>query len=357
MAQNENLAELSAAGVAVWLDDLSRDRIRSGNLQSLVDEYSVVGVTTNPTIFAAAISGSDSYDDQVHALAVRKVSVEEALRTITAADVRDACDLLAPGRTTRQPGDGRVSLEVGPRPGARHRRDRRRGRRTCGGWSTGRTCTSRSRRPRPACRRSPRRIAKGISVNVTLIFSLERYRAVMDAYLAGLEKRLAETAARSTASPRWPRSSSPASTPRSTSGWTRLGADPSLKGKAGIANAQLAYQAYEEVFSSDRWRALEAKGAVPQRPLWASTGVKNPEYSDTMYISELIAPGTVNTMPEKTMMAYADHGDARARRCRRPTTTPPRSCRPSPTPASTSTTSSGCSRRRACRSSSTPGTS
>ena len=155
MAQNENLAELSAAGVSVWLDDLSRDRIRSGNLQSLVDEYSVVGVTTNPTIFAAAISGSDSYDDQLHALAVRSVSVEEALRTITAADVRDACDLLRPGprpAARRRPGLPRG----GPRPGARHRRHRRRGRATCGGWSTGRTCSSRSRRPRPACRRSPR---------------------------------------------------------------------------------------------------------------------------------------------------------------------------------------------------------
>src|SRR5919205_906371 len=277
MAQNEKLAELSSAGVAVWLDDLSRDRIRSGNLQSLVDEYSVVGVTTNPTIFAAAISGSESYDDQLHALAVRQVSVEEALRTITAADVRDACDLLAPV-AQRQPGDGRVSLEVAP--GLAHDTDATAAEAAHLWWLVDRPNLfikiPATEAGLPAITTS---IARGISVNVTLIFTLERYRAVMDAYLAGLEQRLAED----------------------------VGADQ-LKGKAALANAQLAYQAYEEVFSSDRWKALEAKGARPQRPLWASTGVKNPEYSDTLYVSELIAPGTVNTMPEKTMKAYADHG-------------------------------------------------
>jgi transaldolase len=307
MAQNKNLAELSASGVAVWLDDLSRDRIRSGNLQQLVDEYSVVGATTNPTIFAAAISGSDSYDDQVHALAIRKVDVQEALRTITAADVRDACDLFRPIHD-RQPGDGRVSLEVAP--GLAHDTDATNAEAAHLWWLVDRPNLyikiPATEAGLPAIAET---ISKGISVNVTLIFSLDRYRGVMDAYLSGLEKRLADG--------------------RSIDGLAsvasffvsrvdteidkrldKLGADPSLKGKAGIANAQLAYQAYEEVFSSDRWRALEAKGAVPQRPLWASTGVKNPEYSDTMYISELIAPGTVNTMPEKTMMAYADHGTA-----------------------------------------------
>jgi transaldolase len=307
MAQNKNLAELSASGVAVWLDDLSRDRIRSGNLQQLVDEYSVVGATTNPTIFAAAISGSDSYDDQVHALAIRKVDVQEALRTITAADVRDACDLFRPIHD-RQPGDGRVSLEVAP--GLAHDTDATNAEAAHLWWLVDRPNLyikiPATEAGLPAIAET---ISKGISVNVTLIFSLERYKAVMDAYLSGLEQRLADG--------------------RSIDGLAsvasffvsrvdteidkrldKLGADPSLKGKAGIANAQLAYQAYEEVFSSDRWRALEAKGAVPQRPLWASTGVKNPEYSDTMYISELIAPGTVNTMPEKTMKAYADHGSA-----------------------------------------------
>jgi transaldolase len=305
MAQNENLADLSAAGVAVWLDDLSRDRIRSGNLQSLIDEYSVVGATTNPSIFAAAISGSDSYDDQVHALAVRKVDVQEALRTITAADVRDACDLFRPVHE-RQPGDGRVSLEVAP--GLAHDTDATNAEAAHLWWLVDRPNLyikiPATEAGLPAIAET---ISKGISVNVTLIFSIDRYRGVMDAYLSGLEKRLADGGSidglASVASFFVSRVDT-----EIDKRLDKLGADPSLKGKAGVANAQLAYQAYEEVFSSDRWRALEAKGAVPQRPLWASTGVKNPEYSDTMYISELIAPGTVNTMPEKTMMAYADHG-------------------------------------------------
>ncbi|MGY1839633.1 MULTISPECIES: transaldolase [unclassified Modestobacter] len=309
MAQNENLAQLSKAGVAVWLDDLSRDRIRSGNLQSLVDEQSVVGVTTNPSIFAAAISGSDSYDDQLHAMAVRKVSVEEALRTITAADVRDACDLLAPvaARTGR---DGRVSLEVAP--GLARDTDATAAEAAHLWWLVDRPNLfikiPATLEGLPAITST---IAAGISVNVTLIFSLERYKAVMEAYIAGLEQRLAENPDAS-----FEGIESVASffvSRVDTEIDKRLddaGADASLKGKAGVANAQLAYQAYEEVFSSDRWKALEAKGASKQRPLWASTGVKNPEYSDTMYLSELIAPDTVNTMPEKTMQAYADHGQA-----------------------------------------------
>jgi transaldolase len=307
MAQNENLAQLSKAGVAVWLDDLSRDRIRSGNLQSLVDERSVVGVTTNPSIFAASISGSDAYDDQLHAMAVRKVSVDEALRTITAADVRDACDLLAPvaARTGR---DGRVSLEVSP--GVARDTDATAAEAAHLWWLVDRPNLfikiPATVEGLPAITTS---IAAGISVNVTLIFSLERYRAVMDAYLAGLEQRLADD---SDASFEGIESVASFFVSRVDSEIDKRldasGADAALKGKAGVANAQLAYQAYEEVFSSDRWKALEAKGASKQRPLWASTGVKNPEYSDTLYLSELIAPDTVNTMPEKTMQAYADHG-------------------------------------------------
>jgi transaldolase len=305
MAQNEKLAELSTVGVAVWLDDLSRDRIRSGNLQSLVDEYSVVGVTSNPTIFAAAISGSDSYDDQLHAMAVRGVSVEEALRTITGADVRDACDLLAPV-AERQPGDGRVSLEVAP--GLAHDTDATAAEAGHLWWLVDRPNLyikiPVTEAGLPAITEA---IANGISVNVTLIFSPERYRAVVEAYLAGLEKRVESGGSlegiASVASFFVSRVDT-----EIDKRLDKAGADPSLKGRAGIANAQLAYQAYEEVFSGDRWRALEAEGAVPQRPLWASTGVKNPGYSDTMYISELIAPGAVNTMPEKTMKAYADHG-------------------------------------------------
>jgi transaldolase len=307
MAQNEKLAELSAAGVAVWLDDLSRDRIRSGNLQKLVDEYCAVGVTSNPTIFAAAIHGSDSYDDQVHALAIRQVSVEEALRTITASDVRDACNLLAPV-TERTGTDGRVSLEVAP--GLAHDTDATAAEAAHLWWLVDRPNLfikiPATEAGLPAITTT---IAKGISVNVTLIFSLERYRAVMDAYMSGLEQRLAEDPA------------ADLSVIESVASFfvsrvdteidkrlDKLGADPTLKGKAAVANARLAYKAYEEVVASVRWRALEAKGARPQRPLWASTGVKNPDYPDTFYVSELVAPGTVNTMPEKTLMAYADHG-------------------------------------------------
>jgi transaldolase len=305
MTQNEKLTELSKAGVAVWLDDLSRDRIRSGNLQSLVDEYSIVGVTTNPTIFAAAISGSDSYDDQVHAMAVRKVSVEEALRTITAADVRDACDLLAPvaQRTGR---DGRVSLEVSP--GVAHDTDATAAEAAHLWWLVDRpNLFIKIPATQEGLAAITTSIAQGISVNVTLIFSPERYRAVMDAYLSGLEERV--------------RNGGSLSGIESVASFfvsrvdteidkrlDKAGADPSLKGKAALANAQLAYQAYEEVFSSDRWSTLQEHGAKPQRPLWASTGVKNPDYPDTLYVSGLIAPDTVNTMPEKTLKAYADHG-------------------------------------------------
>ncbi|WP_053848550.1 transaldolase [Streptomyces sp. NRRL B-24085] len=305
MVQNEKLAALSAAGVAVWLDDLSRDRIHSGALQSLIDDYSVVGVTTNPTIFAAAISGSDSYDDQVHAMAIRKVSVEEALRTITAADVRDACDLLAPvaQRTER---DGRVSLEVSP--GVAHDTDATAAEAAHLWWLVDRpNLYIKIPATQEGLAAITTSIARGISVNVTLIFSPERYRAVMDAYLSGLEQRVQNGGSldgiESVASFFVSRVDT-----EIDRRLDEVGADPSLKGKAALANAQLAYQAYEEVFSSDRWRVLQAQGAKPQRPLWASTGVKNQEYPDTLYISDLIAPDTVNTMPEKTLKAYADHG-------------------------------------------------
>ncbi|SFL07432.1 transaldolase [Geodermatophilus ruber] len=307
MAQNERLAELSAAGVAVWLDDLSRDRIRTGNLQTLIDEDCVVGVTTNPTIFAGAIHGSDSYNDQLHALAVRGVSVEEALRTITASDVRDACDVLAPV-AARTGIDGRVSLEVAP--GLAHDTDATAAEAAHLWWLVDRPNLfikiPATEAGLPAISAT---IARGISVNVTLIFSLERYRAVMDAYMTGLEQRLA---ADPTAGLGGIESVASFFVSRVDTEIDKrldaLGADPSLKGRAAVANARLAYRAFEEVLASDRWRALEARGARPQRPLWASTGVKNPDYPDTLYVSELIAPGTVNTMPEKTLMAYADHG-------------------------------------------------
>jgi transaldolase len=274
-------------------------------LQALIDDYFVVGVTTNPTIFAAAISGSDSYDDQVHAMAVREVSVEEALRTITAADVRDACDLLAPAaqRTGR---DGRVSLEVSP--GVAHDTDATAAEAAHLWWLVDRpNLYIKIPATQEGLAAITTTIAKGISVNVTLIFSPQRYRAVMDAYLSGLEQHAEDggslTGIESVASFFVSRVDT-----EIDKRLDKACADPALKGKAAVANAQLAFQTYEEVFSSDRWRALEARGATPQRPLWASTGVKNHDYPDTLYVSDLIAPDTVNTMPEKTLKAYADHG-------------------------------------------------
>ena len=305
MAPNEKLAELSRAGVAVWLDDLSRDRIRSGGLQSLVDDYCVVGVTTNPTIFAAAINASDSYDDQVHAMAVRKVSVAEALRTITAADVRDACDLLAPvaQRTGR---DGRVSLEVAP--GLARDTDATAAEAAHLWWLVDRpNLFIKIPATQEGLAAITTSIAAGISVNVTLIFSLQRYRAVMDAYLSGLEQRARDGGSlagiESVASFFVSRVGTEADRRLD-----EIGKHDHLKGKLAIANAKLAYQHYKEVFSGERWEYLVGKGASAQRVLWASTGVKNQDYPDTLYVSELIAPDTVNTMPEKTLKSYADHG-------------------------------------------------
>jgi len=238
-------------------------------------------------------------------MAVRHVSVDEALRTITAADVRDACDLLAPvaQRTGR---DGRVSLEVSP--GVARNTDATAAEAAHLWWLVDRPNLFIKIPATQDCLAAiTTSIAKGISVNVTLIFSPERYRAVIDAYLSGLEQRVQDggslTGIESVASFFISRVDA-----EIDKRLDKAGADPSLKGKAAVANAQLAYQAYEEMLSSDRWTALQAQGAKPQRPLWASTGVKNPDYPDTLYVSSLIAPDTVNTMPEKTLKAYADHG-------------------------------------------------
>ncbi len=309
MAQNKNLAELSAAGVSVWLDDLSRDRLRSGNLQELIDTRSIVGVTTNPSIFQAALSKGTAYDAQVAELAERGADVDAVIRTATTDDVREACDVLRPQWNASNGVDGRVSIEVDPRLA----------------HDTDKTILQAIElwkivdRPNllikiPATMAGlpaiTAVIAEGISVNVTLIFSVDRHRAVMDAYLAGLE------AARS-AGHDLNNIYSVASffvsrvDTEIDARLEKIGTQEALelRGLAGVANARLAYAAYEEVFGSGgRWTALAQSGAWVQRPLWASTGVKNPEYSDTLYVTELVAPDTVNTMPEKTLEAVADHG-------------------------------------------------
>ncbi|GFH35254.1 transaldolase [Streptomyces pacificus] len=310
------LKRLSDEGVAIWLDDLSRKRITSGNLAELIDQQHVVGVTTNPSIFQKAISSGDGYQPQVSDLATRRVTVEEALRMITTADVRDAADVLRPVFDATGGQDGRVSIEVDPRL-AHH---------TAATVAEARQLAWLVDRPNtfikiPATRAGLPAITEviglGISVNVTLIFSLERYREVMDAYLAGLEKAKAAgldlSKIRSVASFFVSRVDT-----EIDKRLDALGTDEAkqLRGKAALANARLAYQAYEEVFGSadtsvppsERWAALDRARANAQRPLWASTGVKDPAYPDTMYVDQLVAPGTVNTMPEATLEATAGHG-------------------------------------------------
>lgn len=302
------LKRLSDEGVAIWLDDLSRKRITSGNLAELIDQQHVVGVTTNPSIFQKAISHGDGYEQQLTDLATRKVTVDEAIRMITTADVRDAADILRPVFDSTDGEDGRVSIEVDPR--LAHHTDATVAEAKQLAWLVDRPNTlikiPATKAGLPAITEV---IGKGISVNVTLIFSLERYREVMDAYLAGLEKAKATgldlSKIYSVASFFVSRVDS-----EIDKRLDALGTDEAkaLKGKAALANARLAYQAFEEVFSSDRWAALDKAHANKQRPLWASTGVKDPAYKDTLYVDDLVAPGTVNTMPEATLDATADHG-------------------------------------------------
>ncbi|MDF3302025.1 transaldolase [Streptomyces tropicalis] len=302
------LKRLSEEGVAIWLDDLSRKRITSGNLAELIDQQHVVGVTTNPTIFQKAISQGDGYERQLADLASRRVTVDEAVRMITTADVRDAADILRPVFDATGGQDGRVSIEVDPRLAHNARATAAEARQLA--WLVDRPNTlikiPATLAGLPAITET---IGNGISVNVTLIFSLERYRAVMDAYLTGLEKArekgLDLSKIHSVASFFVSRVDTEVDKRIDALGTPEA---KELRGKAGIANARLAYEAYEEVFSSDRWSALERAGANKQRPLWASTGVKDPAYKDTMYVEELVAPNTVNTMPEATLEASEDHG-------------------------------------------------
>ena len=299
----DRLQQLSDAGVSIWLDDLSRERIETGNLEQLVAESNVVGITTNPTIFASALANGERYETQVAELHASGADVDAAIFELTTTDVQRAADHLRPVYDATHGVDGRVSIEVEPGMA----RD------TDGTIAMAEKLWKRVDRPNtmikipatveglPAIAAS---IAEGISVNVTLIFSLERYRAVMDAYLYGLEQAAAEgrdlASIESVASFFISRVDADVD--------PQLPEDSPLRGKSALANAWLAHEAYEEVFSSERWQALAARGAHPQRPLWASTGVKDPAYPDTLYVSELVAPGTVNTMPEKTLEAFRDHG-------------------------------------------------
>jgi transaldolase len=310
VTQNPHLAALSAAGVSVWLDDLSRDRIKSGNLQELIDTKSVVGVTSNPSIFQKALSDSDSYNDQISELAERGADVDSTIRTVTTDDVRAACDVFKPQWEASDGVDGRVSIEVDP--GVAHDTDKT-VQQAIDLWKT-------VDRPNvfikiPATEEGipaiTSTLAEGISVNVTLIFSVERHRAVMDAYLKGVAKAKEAghdvSKIHSVASFFVSRVDSEVDKRLEKIGSEEAKA---LFGKAAVANARLAYAAYQEVFvGGAQFEELKTHGARVQRPLWASTGVKNEDYSDTLYVTELVAPNTVNTMPEKTIDAVADHGE------------------------------------------------
>src|SRR4051794_24685031 len=303
------LARLSEFGVSVWLDDLSRELLAGGELRKLIDERHVVGVTSNPTIFASALAKGDRYEDQVRDLAARDADVETTVFEITTDDVRSACDVFLPVYEATNHVDGRVSIKVDPRLA----RD------TEKTIEAARLLRRTVDRPNvmikiPATAEGlpaiTTAISDGISVNVTLIFSLERYRAVMNAFVTGLEqareKGIDISTIASVASFFVSRVDSEVDKRLDA-----IGSDEAkeLRGKAGIANARLAYQAYEEVIGSERWKTLVSAGARVQRPLWASTGVKDPAYPDTMYVTELVAPDTVNTMPSKTLDAVADHGE------------------------------------------------
>jgi transaldolase len=306
---NDRLKALADAGVSIWLDDLSRQRLTSGSLAQLIDEKHVVGVTTNPTIFAKAISDAEAYAEQVSRLAAEGVSVDQAIRVITTDDVRDAADLFKPVYDDTEGQDGRVSIEV--EPSLAHD--------TAGTieqakllWDiVGRENVfvkiPATKAGLPAITES---LAAGISVNVTLIFSLERYKAVAAAFLAGMEKAVDNghdvTKMASVASFFVSRVDTEVDKRLDAIGSDEAKA---LKGKAAIANARLAFEAYEEIFDTDRWRELETVGAKPQRPLWASTGTKDPSYSPTLYVDNLVTRGVVNTMPEATIKAVEEHSE------------------------------------------------
>ena len=307
----DGLAQLSAAGVSVWLDDISRERLTTGNLADLIRDRHVVGVTSNPTIFAHALASGSAYDGQLADLETRGVGLEEAARAITTYDIRWACDVLRPVYDATSGVDGRVSIEVDPRIA----RD------TAKTIAEARALWWLVDRPNlfikiPATEQGlpaiTQCLSEGISVNVTLIFSLERYGQVRDAFFAGMEQAgqaghdLATIA--SVASFFVSRMDTEVDRRLDKIGTAEAAA---LRGKAAIANARLAYELYEERFATPRWEALRQAGARPQRPLWASTSTKDPAFPDTMYVEELVAPGTVNTMPEATLHAMADHGKVR----------------------------------------------
>jgi len=303
----DRLQQLTDAGVSIWLDDLSRERLETGNLADLMKNSHVVGVTSNPSIFQSALKEGERYDPQIRELAAQGADTDQAVRTITTDDVREACKVMRPAYDASDTVDGRVSIEVSP--GLAHDTAAT-VKEAAELWNTVGEPNLYIKIPGtkegwPAITET---LAKGIPVNVTLIFGLEQYQHVMEAFVAGLEKARDNghdlSKVQSVASFFVSRVDT-----EIDKRLDAMGGHDDLKGKAGVANARLAFKAYEEFFSSDRWASLEADGARRQRPLWASTGVKNPDYKDTMYVDDLVVENTVNTMPEKTLHAVEDHGE------------------------------------------------
>jgi transaldolase len=300
------LQKLSGLGQSVWVDFLSRQSIRGGHLQELIDDYSVVGATSNPSIFQKAMTEGDAYDEQLAELVGQGASIEECFWALAQQDIGEACDLFRQVWDEGSARDGYVSLEVDPRLA----------------YDTLETYREAMRlhaevdkvnlmvkipATKPGLGAIEEVIAKGHSINVTLIFSLQRYAEVAESYVRGIERLVAEGG-----DPRKVASVASFFVSRiDTEADRRLeqaGAPKELQGKLAIANAKLAYEHYKQVFSGPRWEYLAGKGATPQRVLWASTSTKNPNYPDVLYIEELLGPDTVNTMPEETIKAYQDHG-------------------------------------------------
>jgi len=304
------LQRLSALGQSVWVDFLSRESIRGGHLQELIDDYSVVGATSNPSIFEKAMGSGDAYDEQIRELASAGADVEQTFWALAEQDIKDACDLFHPVWEGGAGRDGYVSLEVDPRLAYDTLETYREAMRLHGALERPNLMVK-IPATKPGLAAIEDVIAKGHSINVTLIFSLGRYTEVAESYLRGLERLVAEGGDPS-------RLASVASffvSRIDTEADRRLqeaGAEQ-LQGRLAIANAKLAYEHYLEVFSGPRWEYLAGKGATPQRVLWASTSTKNPAYADTLYVEELLGPDTVDTMPEETIKAYQDHGEPQDR--------------------------------------------
>ncbi|MDO5029096.1 MAG: transaldolase [Corynebacterium sp.] len=304
---NSTMEALAAVGTSAWLDDLSRQRLTSGDLKNLIDELRVVGVTTNPAIFSSAMTSGEDYDAQLAELTAQGATPAEAVFAMAIDDVRDACDLFSDISEQSDGVDGRVSIEVDPRYADDYEATIAQAREL---WERVGKRNAMIKIPAtdaslPAVSDA---LAEGISVNVTLIFSVERYQQVIEAFIKGIERAKDNgvdlDSVHSVASLFVSRVDTEVD-----ARLEKIGSEEALalRGKAGLANARAAYAKFEETFSADniRWAQLENAGAKPQRLLWASTGVKNPAYPDTLYVTELAAPQTVNTMPEKTLRAAA----------------------------------------------------